>query len=328
MSRNRAQLLVAVAAVAGVSTLAVALLAWDRGREGESSPTAGEPGIQARTDLSPRRVLFGDTVTALVDVTLDRNRVDPDSIRVLADFAPWKVLATPERVRRDGETTTSIRTTYVLRCVTNACISDDAAAVQNDTEVQSFGQAQVTYMASEERASTSRVSLQVPWPRLTVGARFSARDALSAGASTSGWRADLLSLPTYTYRVTPRLVFGLLCVAGVLLAIAGGAFVHRARRRRAPPAPEAVDGPRESVMTPLDRALALLEDSARLDGAADQRRALELVAAALVGRGDTKLGHESRALAWSELVPGVRETNGMATQARAALRKETGEQAA
>jgi hypothetical protein len=322
-------MLVGLAAVAGISILAVVLFAWDRGRDGESVPTAdGEPAIEARTDLSPRIVLFGDTVKAFVDVTLDRNRVDPDSVRVLVDFAPWKRLANPERVRQDGETTTSIRTTYVLRCVTNACISDDAAAVQNDTELKVFEQAQVTYTASEGRASTSRVSLQVPWPRLTVGARFSARDALSAGASTSGWRVDLLSLPAFSYRVTPGLLFALLLAAGIVLAIAGGAFVHRARRRRAPPAPVGADGPSEPVVTPLDRALALLEDSARLDGAADQRRALELVAAALDGRGDLKLARESRALAWSEPVPGVRETNGVAARARSALRKELHERAA
>jgi hypothetical protein len=315
--------------VVALGALVVALFAWDRGREGESTRTAeAEPAIEARADLSPRSVLFGDTVTALVDVTLDRNRVDPDSVRVLADFAPWKRLANPERVRRDGETTTSIRTTYVLRCVTNACISDDAAAVQNDTEVRAFKQAQVTYTASEERASTSRVSLQVSWPRLTVGARFSARDALSAGASTSGWRVDLLSLPAVSYRVTPGLLLALLLAAGTVLAIVGGAFVHRARRRRAPPAPMGADGPSEPMVTPLDRALALLEDSARLDGAADQRRALELVAAALHGRGDMKLARESRALAWSEPVPGVRETNGVAARARLALGKKLHEHAA
>src|SRR3989304_1206879 len=120
MSRNRAQMLVALAVVAGVSILAMVLFVWDRGTNGESSPTAGdEPAIQARTDISPRSVLFGDTVRALVDVTLDRNPIDPHSVRVLADFAPWKQLGNPESVRRDGEKTTSIRTTYVLRCVTN-----------------------------------------------------------------------------------------------------------------------------------------------------------------------------------------------------------------
>lgn len=327
MIRRRAELLVALAVVAGVGILAVVLL--DRGRDGGPAPIAeDEPAIQARTDISPRSVLFGDTVTAHVDVTIDRDRVAPDSVRVVADFSPWKLLANPERVRRDGETTTAIRTTYVLRCVTNACISDDAAAVQNDTEVQAFAQAQVMYTASEGRASSSRVSLEVPWPRLTIGARFSARDALSAGASTSGWRVDLLSLPPFSYRVTPGLLLGLLLAAGIVLAIAGGAFVYRAPGRRAPPAPMSADGPSEPGVTPLDRALALLEDSARVDGAADQRRALELVAAALVGCGDMRLARESRALAWSEPVPGIRETNGLAARARAALRTEVHEQAA
>jgi hypothetical protein len=128
--------------------------------------------------------------------------------------------------------------------------------------------------------------------------------------------------------VTPGLLFALLLAAGIVLAIAGGAFVHRARRRRAPPAPIGADGPSEPAVTPLDRALALLEDSARLDGAADQRRALELVAAALDGCGDMKLACESRVLAWSEPVPGVRETNGMAVRARSALRKALHEHAA
>ena len=328
VSRNRAWMGFALAVVAVLSTLVVVLIAWGRARGAESVPIAeDEPAIQARTDLSPRKVLFGDTVTALVEVTLDRNRVDPDSVRVHADFAPWRRLANPERVRRDGETTISFRTTYVLRCLTSACVSTDVAAVQNDTEIQSFGQAQVTYATPEESGSSSRVSLRVPWPRLTVGARFSARDALSAGASTSGWRADLLSLPAFSYRVTPDLLFALLLSVGFVFAIAGGVFAYLARRRRAPPVRPSAERSLEPVLTPLERALALLEDSARVDGASDQRRALELVAAALDGRGDLKFGRESRALAWSEPVPEVRETNGLAVRARSALGQELHEHA-
>jgi hypothetical protein len=66
----------------------------------------------------------------------------------------------------------------------------------------------------------------------------------------------------------------------------------------------------------------LLEDSARVDGAADQRRALELVATVLVERGDMNLAQAARALAWSKPVPRVGETNGLAVRARSALGEE------
>ena len=88
MSRDRVLL---GAAAAGLAALVVVLVVWDRVQSSE--PSAESPAIVARTDLSPRTVLFGDTVTALVEVTLDRNRVDPDSVRVEADFAPWKRVA-------------------------------------------------------------------------------------------------------------------------------------------------------------------------------------------------------------------------------------------
>ena len=311
---------IALAVVAGLSTLVVVLFAWDRVRDGESIPTAEDaPAIAARADLSPRRASFGYTVRALVDVTLDRKRVDPDSVQVLVDFAPWKRLASPERVRRDGETTTSIRMTYVLRCLTSSCVARDVTAVQDDTTTKVFAQARVTYRVREGTGRGGRASVRAPWPQLIVDARFSQTEAQTAATP---WLADLLSLPAVTYSVTPGLLFVLLLAAGTLLAIAGGAFAYRALRRRAPPPAPKADGPAGPVLTPLERALALLEDSARVNGAGDQRRALELVAAVLVERGDLNLAQAARVLAWSKPVPGVGETNGLAVRARSALGEE------
>lgn len=314
MSRGR---LLLGAAAATLAALVVVLFVWDRVQSSESRSAEGL-AIEARTDLSPRSVFFGDTVTALVEVTLDRNRVDPDSVRVEADFAPWKPVAKPERSRRDQGTTTSLRFSYVLRCLGNRCISTEESRVILDKAVQSFGRARVTYTAAEGAVASDRESLQAPWPRLLVGARFSARDAQATGTSLTGWRADVDSMPTLTYSMTPGVLSALLLVGGALVASAGGAFAYRVRpRRTASTLPEA--GPPEPVLTSLERALALLEISERVDGAADQRRALELVAAALAEHGDAKLASTSRALAWSRPVPAVKETNGLAVQARSAL---------
>lgn len=308
----------ALAVVAGLITLVVVFFAWDRGGGGESPTARDAPPIEARTEVSPRSVFFGDTVTAFVEVTLDRSRVDPDSVRVQADFSPWKPVANPERLRRDAETTTYVRMSFLLRCLTSACISTDETQVLLDKAIQTFGQARVTYKAPDGAASSDRGSLQVPWPRLLIGARYSARAAQSAGAS-GGWRADLESLPAVTYSTTPGLLFALLLAAGIVLASAAGAFAYLLRPRRVSPTSPSAEGPPEPVLTPLELALALLEDSTRVDGAADQRRALELVAAALAEHGDMKLALASRALAWSEPVPGVRETNGLAVRARSSL---------
>jgi hypothetical protein len=302
------------AAVAGLIAFTVAFVAWDRFG---GSPSAEGPAIEARTELSPRNLFFGDTVSAFVVVTLDRNRVDPESVRVEADFAPWKPVSNPERERRDDGTTTSLRFSYVLRCLGMRCISTEESRVILDKAVQTFGQARVTYAAPDGAVPSGRASLRTPWPRLLVGARFSARDAQAAGTSLTGWRADLDSMPTVTYSMTPSLLSGLLLVGGALLASAGGALAYRVRPRRSPARPE--PGPPGPVLTPLERALLLLEISERVDGAADQRRALELVAAALVEHGDAKLALASRALAWSRPAPAVEETNGMAVQARSAL---------
>jgi len=329
VNRDRLPKGAALVVFAGLTALVVVLFAWDRGGGGESiSTTEDAPAIEARADLAPRKVLFGDPVRALVEVTLDRNRVDPDSVRVRADFSPWRQIAKPERLRRDGETTTSLRMTYVLRCLTSGCVSTDEAAVLNETAELTFGQARVTYTAAEGAGRTGRASLQVPWPRLFVRARYSQRDAQSAGASATGWRADLLSLPAVTYSVAPGLLLALLLAAGTLLAIAAGRFAYLVRPRRAPPARPKADGPPEPVLTPLERALALLEDPARVDGAGDQRRALELVAAGLVECGDVKLGQAARTLAWSEPVPGVEQTSGLAARARSVLGQELHEDSA
>lgn len=314
MSRDR---LLLGAAAAGVIVLVVGLFTWDRVSGGESRSAEGPP-IEARTDLSPRSVFFGDTVTAFVHVTLDRNRVDPDSVRVEADFAPWKRVASPERMRQDQGSTTSLRFTYALRCLGMRCISTEESRVILDKAVQAFGRARVTYTAAEGAEASGRESIQAPWPRLLVGARFSARDAQAAGTSLTGWRADVDSMPRLTYSMTPGVLSALLLVGGVLVASAGVAFAYRVLpRRTASTLPEAE--PAEPVLTSLERALALLELTERVDGAADQRRALELVAAALAEHGDAKLASTSRALAWSRPVPAVKATNGLAVQARSAL---------
>jgi hypothetical protein len=257
------------------------------------------PAVKAQAVLSPQIVLFGDTLTARVDVTVDPTRVDPDSVRVRTDFAPWEHVEPPRRLRKDGGGTAYVSVTFVLRCLTSPCVPP------RDTAPRDFPAALVTY-AGDGR-------LDVEWPPLIVHSRIPDR------APQFPWQADVVSLPAVSYRLPPGLLLGLLLSGGALLTLAGGALAYRARppRRVAPeplPAP-----PAEPALPPLERALVLLEDLHPQDGTADRRRALELVADALAGR-DEGLAANARALAWSEHDPPPSETTGLAARARTALR--------
>jgi hypothetical protein len=305
------KLILGGAALAAVAV--VAIVAWGL-RGGESTRARGEPPLAARADLTPRRAFFGDDVTAVVEVELDPDQVDPDSVRLRADFTPWRQVGDPVRVRENGDPT-RLSTTFVLRCLTRTCISPDEDVVDHD-----FAPARVTYAARGGTGAEPPAAVQAQWPRLEVRARYSSRVAQTAAGT--GWEADLTSLPELTFGVPPIFLIGLLLGAGALLAVVGVFLVRRVLPRGAPPASPLPAAPPALVLTPLERALALLEDPVRVNGTGDQRRALELVAAALIERGAPSLGRSARALAWSPPVPRVEETSDVASRARSALAEE------
>ena len=324
---RRGLTVLALAAFAAATLVLAGFLAFGRSGDSHSaSPLPGEPvpAIQTRSDLSPRSALFGETVTARVDVTLNRSRIDPDSIRIATDFEPWRVVGEPHRTRRDGEQTTHLRTTYVLRCLTSACLPP-----QRPLPVL-FTSATVTYDATGEGPSGQQLTLN--WPTLYMSSRL-APTALApptlGGGSTPfemPWRADLLSMPSVSYRVDPEIArIPLFAAAGVFgglgLALA---YLGWPRRRPKPtPVPEAPPAP---ILTPLEQALALLEDPVTANGAADRRRALELVAAELALRGNHDLALSARRLAWSQQLPAVERTTGIVEEARPALGLEEQEE--
>jgi hypothetical protein len=314
---ERRQGILAGAGLVALALLGVALvlLLWDGGGSAVPEPKVTSPsGIQAYADLDRYKVHFGDTITAKVEVTVDRSRVDPDSIRVNTDFTPWKAAAAPEVVRRDGSSTTYLETRYTLRCLESFCTTQDVEALQD------FRAARITYAPA---GSTETRTMEATWPDVLVTARYgppSASQSTSPGATQ--WRADLLSLPQATYRIGPWALVVLLLLTATVLAAVAVLIVLRTRPRptsTSVSAETAVSG--AQGVSPLEYALALLEDPARVNGSGDQRRALELVADGLVVHGDGTLGRVARALAWSRPVPKIDETRGLARKARAVFGK-------
>jgi hypothetical protein len=315
VARNRVLVGLGLAAVAVTSALLVVLATWDRGDSGSRAQAEQRDPITATATLDPRIVLFGDTITAQVDVVVDRTVIDPDQVTVTSTFTPWTQVAKPVRSRRDAGGTTYLRTTFVLRCLTTPCVP------VRPTEEVDFEPARVGYAASVGDGAR-RLSVDVPWPRLVVHTRVaestdSRRDVLGAP-----WRADFVSLPLVSYRVSPGLLLALLLAGGILLVLVAASVGYRAIPERVPP-PEP-EPPPVPVASLLEQALALLEAPAATDGAEDRRRALELVADEVDRWGDVDLAHTARALAWSEDAPGGDATRAFAAQLRSRMESSNG----
>ncbi|MFO7571200.1 MAG: hypothetical protein R6W48_01180 [Gaiellaceae bacterium] len=313
MRRGAIVLVMVLAILVAAGALAAVITRAPGGVGGGGASAAGRDGIAVTTSLAPRLPLFGDTVRATVDVALDPSRVDEDSVRVSTAFSPWEVVGRPERTRRGVGETTYLRTVYTLRCTTGPCLPGGT------TSAITLTPARVAFRRNAANGEP-RGELPARWPLLVVYSRFAAL-RLDTGATTS-YRADLTSLPAVSYLVSPRLLIGVLVGIASALAAAGAALVYVAWPRRAPTAPPEPEPEPQPSLSPLEQALALLEGSARAEGAGEQRRALELVAEELEEWGDDELSGAAKVLAWSAGSPRLEQTTELAARVRAELEHE------
>jgi hypothetical protein len=265
--------------------------------------------LRARASLSDRIVVFGDTVRAQVDLALDLRHVDPNTVKVRVGFEPWRRVKPPSVTRTDAGSSAHIRMTYVLRCLRQPCVPE------RDTLPFEFEPALVEF---HNRAG-GRGSLRAPFPVLTVHTRIRPEEL----ANAAPWRLDANGVPEPSYRASPNLLLALLIGGSIVLLAGAGALAYVGwPRRHVEPEPEPEPEP-ELLPTPLEQALELLEDAARANGGADQRRSLELVAEVLAERGEEDgLAEAARALAWSPTAPGPDKTRSLASRVRAALEEE------
>jgi hypothetical protein len=306
VARHKILIAIGVVAAAVVGALAIVLVTWDRGSTAEDAAGGSDP-IVATGAFAPRAVLFGDTVTATLDVAVDKTVVDPDEVEVEASFGTWKPVAEPRTSREDSGDSAYLRTTYVLRCLTRLCVP------ARDTEEIEFEPAAISYGALVGEGS-ERLTVDVEWPVLIVHTRAGTatddrRDVLAAP-----WRADMVTLPLFSYRISPGLLLAVLLLGGLALFAVAGILVYRAiPDRKPPPEPEPEPVP---VATLLEQALAFLEAPASTNGAPERRRALELVADEVESWGDTRLATTARSLAWSEHAPESETTKAFAAELR------------
>lgn len=303
--------------------LAVAVLALVAAGCGEGSEGAAlAPGRNLATarSLTPPVHLFADTVTARVDVTVDREALDPDRVRLRLSFLPYRIVGGLQHSRRDLDRFTRLSWEAELRCITIACMPPrhksalGAQEGRGERRTFRFKPARVLY---DDPTSGKLVHLRrVWWPPLDGVSRLSAGAPLHSGLGFgAGLEATLAPVAEPSYRLPAPLLGGLL-LAGVaaLLALPAG-LGARALGRRRPPART------EPALAPLERALRLVE-WARDESTRERRDALERLAFELDAEGEADRATMARRLAWSpeepapesvsELVESVRRPDGSA----------------
>ena len=130
------------------------------------------------------------------------------------------------------------------------------------------------------------------------------------------FKSSVAPLPEPDYRVSPTVLgAGLLAGALVLLALPAVLVIGWWRRRR--PEPEVVVEPE---LSPLEKALRLVEWAGERENGTERREALEVLAVELEAVESDALADSARGLAWSpaspspqaaiSLVGQVRERNG------------------
>jgi hypothetical protein len=275
----RRALVVAFVLLAGAVAAALALLLGPAG--GATVPQLAGRAAVAEAEIEPRAHLFGDSISARVDVVADRALLDPATLRLQADFEPYEPVGPVTVERRDVGGLSRLRFSVPLRCIGPDCIPPTAR------RVFAFDPAAVV--------ADGRAVATVEWPEVEATSRVTQSGLVDSEAVIHvHWRANMTELPAVSYRVEPALAAAAL--GGLAGALAAGAAVLlvaalRPARRQPPPLP------------PLERALALLEAARREGGVEEQRRALDLVAAELHRRGEPALAEDASTLAWSRPLP-------------------------
>jgi hypothetical protein len=273
----RRALLAAGALVAVLLVGALALLGT-RGEQEELPLLRGD--FAATTTLEPEAHLFGEQVTARLEVVVDATRVPESSVKAQARFAPYTIVRGRETRERFGDFL-RVRQEYVLECLVARCLPPKGGRFR-------FPGANVEYapttLPEPQRA-------EVDWPALRVASRVGPNDLEALQV-----QGDVRDLPGLTYRVQPDTFGAIGFILAVLLAAAGLALAAWALD--APRLVKDAFGGRRSRLSPLQRALAVVRRATERGEPDTSRRALDRLSAELRRTREADLARTASGLAW------------------------------
>ena len=306
-----------------VACALLALLVAGCGGDEQKPLVAASKTAVVRGELTPDVHLFGEPVVARVDVILNREKVDPADVQLKTDFEPYEKVGETREERRDIGDFTVIRYTTTLNCLNERCIPPTAAGEttvsqlpglppflpgqQRDEKVKFDFPPAVFVMNAEPKDKTLG---RVVWPPLRSLSRINWYDSSVVGQGFP-FVATVTPLPDPEYRISPTVLgLGLLALAVALLALPVW-LVSRVRRRRAVPAAGA--GP---ALSPLERALRLVEWASRRPSVDERREALEALAFELGHEDDDGSANKVREQGWSPPSPEPEEMTGLVESIR------------
>lgn len=283
---TRTRVYAALAATAVLLAALAALLAW-RAWDSQPGPGLGDEPIAGTALIEPEQHLFGDAVRARLELVMDRNRIDPESIDVGANFDPYRELRPARRTRKDSGPITMLRYDYVIACLTAACLPTGAGRVE-------FGGVAIEYTP---RGDPVPQTASVEWPPLRAAGRIDPNRLEQAAL-----RAELRDLSPPSYRISPKAVE----LVALLLAVvfAAGAAILAIRFLPLDRIAAWLGARRADRRTSLERALALVRDAVASGPPMEGRRALERLAHELRSTSNPDLASDASRLAWSKHAPG------------------------
>ena len=306
--------------------LAAALASLGAGCGGsETRPLPQGRAMAASWSIAPVVALFGEPVEARVDVLVDREQLDPERIAFEPDFTPFEVVGDPSVSRRDLGGFTQLQYEWTLRCITLGCIklvNGGPQPIQPGgipppvTGQGGFGERKTVRLkpvpiSYEDEDGKTRVLRRVAWPDVQSISRLNLADTSTTGIGFP-FRASVTPLPAATFRISPWLLGPLLLAVAVALIVFAGVVFWRVLRREPAPVVEET-GPE---LTPLERALQLVEWSCGQANGTDRRKALEVLASELATDGRPDLVDDARGLAWSHAPPSPEAAGRIVTRVR------------
>ena len=269
----------------GVLILAlVGLVAWKAWSGGESG-SLSEP-IAVNATIGPQQHMFGDPIRARVELILDSKRIDPNTVKVHANFAPYRPLRRPTRTESTAGAITRLRFDYPLGCMTYRCLPIGVRRFD-------LHNASVEYRT---RAGQTGRTEEIDWPTLEVTGRIAASRMWAARLQGAEYR----DLGAPTYRISPTLVQLVALVLAVLFA--AGALVLILRLLPLARIAERLGLKTVDSRTPLERALDQVHETAEAEPD-EGRRALERLAHELRRARNPELAGAASRLAWSREYP-------------------------
>jgi len=271
---------------------------------------AGGKTANVQGSLTPIVHLFGEPVVARIDVVMDGDQVDPADVVVKSDFKPYETVGTTKVEREDLGRFTHLRYTTTLRCLEIDCIPNtfkySDVPISQTPELPLFPENQqrdekrrydfAPTLVTDGEGEGAKTLGRVVWPPLRSLSRINWYDSSVVGQGFP-FASNVTPLPETSYRISPTLL-GVLLLA-LALALVGLPVGYLVRSRRARRDPKTGTAPH---LSPLERALALVEWASRRPSVDERREALEALAYELDGEGG-ETADRARAQGWSPPTP-------------------------